>query len=60
VVAETRKEALCRTTVATGQVEVSPDPSLLPRLRRPIAAAGLLLLLAALGAEVWRHARPPA
>jgi hypothetical protein len=62
VVAESLDGPLARTTVATAAVEVAPDPSLLPRIRTPLAILGLVLLATALGAEVWlraRDRRPP-
>jgi len=55
LVAEAEDGPLARTTVATAAVEVARDPSLLPRLRTPIAVLGILLLATALGVEVWRR-----
>lgn len=57
VVAESLDGPLARTTVATAAVEVAPDPSLLPRIRTPLAILGLALLATALGVEVWLHTR---
>ncbi|MGE5126752.1 MAG: hypothetical protein ACM3PV_10705 [Betaproteobacteria bacterium] len=57
LVAETRDGPPLRTTVAVASVEVAPDPSLLPRLRRPLLVLALLLLAWALAAEAWRARR---
>lgn len=48
-----------RAAVATGVVEILPDPALLPRLRLPLAVAGAVLLGFSLWAE-WRRRRAPA
>lgn len=45
-----------RAAVATGVVEILPDPALLPRLRVPLALAGSALLGFSLWAE-WRRRR---
>ena len=54
VVAEGTDGPLARTTVATALVEVTPDPALLPGLRRPLAVLAVLLLAAAVVLEVRR------
>jgi len=62
VVAETLDGPLANATVATASVTVLPDPSLLPRIRKPLAILGLVLLAIALFAEIWvfaRARRPP-
>lgn len=46
---------LARTTVATGIVEVLPDPAWMPRLRRPLLALALALLGLAIYAELRRR-----
>lgn len=51
LVAETPDGPLARTSVAAATVEVLPDPALLPGLRKPLLAAGLALVLLALGYE---------
>ena len=53
-VAETLGGALKRTSVASGAVEIEPDPAAMPLLRRPLVALALLLLAAAAGLEVAR------
>jgi hypothetical protein len=42
----------------TASVDILPDPAWMPRLRRPLAVAALLLLAAAAGLEVRRSVRP--
>jgi hypothetical protein len=60
LVAEGEDGPLARATVTTATVEVTPFPSLLPRLRVPLAVAGIVLLATALGVELLRfHFRPP-
>lgn len=54
LVAETRDGPEARTTVHPAVVEVAPDPSVLPRVRRPLLALGVLLLGAALILEIRR------
>jgi len=58
LLAEANDGGLARACVATAVVEVAPDPSLLPRLRVPLAVLGGLLLAVALGREAWRRWRP--
>jgi hypothetical protein len=48
------------TAVATTVVHVAGDPAWLPRVRRPLAAAAFLLLVAAVTVEVVRALRPAA
>jgi hypothetical protein len=57
VVAETPDGPLARTAVAAASVEIAPDPSVLPRVRWVVLAAGLALLAAAAVAE-WRRVYP--
>jgi hypothetical protein len=57
VVAETADGPLARTAVAGTNVEVAPDPSVLPRVRWVVLVAGVALLAAAAVAE-WRRAYP--
>jgi hypothetical protein len=52
LVAETLDGPLARTSVAAATVEVLPDAALLPRLRIPLLAGGLALLVLALGYEL--------
>jgi hypothetical protein len=60
LVAEAEDGPLARATVTTATVDVAPFPSLLPRLRVPLAVAGIVLLATALGVELLRfHLRPP-
>jgi len=56
VLVEMPAGALARTAVATAVVEISPDPSLLPRLRLPLLGLGLALLALAAVVE-WRQKR---
>ncbi len=64
LVAETLDGALARTAVAAATVELLPDPALLPRLRLPLLALGMVLLALALGYEARTRLRartaPPA
>jgi len=66
VVAEPLDGPLARASVASATVDVAPDPSLLPRLHRPLLATGVLLLALAALAEVrarrmaLRASAPPA
>ena len=55
-VAETLDGDLAHAAVATTLVHVGPDPALMPRLRKPLAALAVLLLLAAAFIE-WRSRR---
>jgi hypothetical protein len=57
LVAESLDGPLARTTVLVASVEVAPDPSMLPRWRRAVLAAGALLVAFALGFEVLRALR---
>jgi hypothetical protein len=57
LVAESLDGPLARTTVVTAPVEVVPDPSLLPRWRTAVLAAGVLLVVLALGFEGFRALR---
>jgi hypothetical protein len=54
LVAETLDGSVARTAVLAVPVEVAADPSLVPRLRAPLLALGLVLLAAALGFEARR------
>jgi hypothetical protein len=54
VVAETPDGPLARTAVAAAEVQIAPDPSVLPRVRGLVLAAGLVLLVLAAVAE-WRR-----
>ncbi len=56
VVARTTDGGMERAAVATGVVEILPDPALLPRLRVPLAVSGSALLGFSLWAE-WRRRR---
>jgi hypothetical protein len=56
VVAETVGGEVVRTTVATAAVDVSADPSILPRYRGTVLALALVLLGLAAVAEVRRRA----
>jgi hypothetical protein len=61
VLAETDDGPEHRTAVATGTVDVAPDPARLPHLRRLLAAVALLLVLVAGLAEArraWRRREP--
>jgi hypothetical protein len=49
--------ALERAAVATGAVEVLPDPALLPKLRRPLLVLGAVLVAAALALELLERRR---
>jgi hypothetical protein len=57
LVAEALDGPLARAAVLAVPVAVAPDPSLLPRLRVPVLALGLLLVAIALGFEGWRRLR---
>ena len=57
VVAEAVDGPEARTAVATGIVRVLPDPAVLPRVRKPMLALALLLLLAAVALEARRLLR---
>jgi hypothetical protein len=57
LVAEAADGPLARTTVATAVVVVAPVPDLLPRLRGPLLALGLVLLTVAIAFEVRRWRR---
>jgi hypothetical protein len=57
LVAEALDGPLARVAVRAVPVGVAPDPSLLPRLRVPVLALGLLLVAIALGLEGWRRLR---
>jgi len=57
VLAETVGEELASASAATAVVDVEPDPAWLPRLRRPLAAAAVALLVAALYVELRRKRR---
>jgi hypothetical protein len=57
LVAETLDGPVARTAVLAAPVEIAADPSLLPRLRAPLLALGLVLLVAALGFELRRSLR---
>lgn len=54
VVAEATDGDLARATVATGVVEIRPDPAWLPHLRRPLLLLAVILLTGALLVE-WRQ-----
>lgn len=54
LVAATLDGPLERTSVATGAVEIAPDPAWTPRLRRPLALLALLLLAAVIVFEGLR------
>lgn len=54
VVAETVDGELARTTVATGVVEIAPDPAWMPRLNTPLLVLALVLLALAAAIEVGR------
>lgn len=53
VVAATETDGVASTAVAETSVELVPHEPVLPRARPVLAAAGALLLAAAVGAEVW-------
>jgi hypothetical protein len=57
LLAESTDEGLARTAVARVPVEITAFPSLLPRIRVAVLAAGLLLVGVALGFEGWRRFR---
>jgi len=57
VLAETVGEEMASASAATAVVDVQPDPARLPRLRRPLAAAAVALLVAALYMELRRKRR---
>lgn len=57
LLAETEVEGLARASAATAVVRVGPDPALLPRLRGPLVAVMLLLLVAAAYFELRRWRR---
>lgn len=57
LVAESLDGPLARTSVAAATVDVAPDPAWLPRLRMPVLATGLGLVLLALGYEVRTRLR---
>ena len=57
VVAETVEGPEARTTVATGMVRILPDPAVLPRIRKPILALALALILASVVVEARRLLR---
>jgi hypothetical protein len=62
VLAEAVDGELNRTTAATGEVEVAPDPARLPALRRPLGALAAALIALAGAAELrraWQRRRPP-
>jgi hypothetical protein len=54
LIAETTGDALARAAVLAVPVEVAPDPSVLRRIRTPVLALGVLLVLVALGVELRR------
>jgi uncharacterized RDD family membrane protein YckC len=54
LVAEVLDGPIARTAVVVVPVEIAVDPSLLPRLRPPLLALGLVLLLVAIGFEAQR------
>jgi hypothetical protein len=54
LVAEVLDGPIARTAVLVVPVEIAVDPSLLPRLRPPLLALGLVLLLVAIGFEAQR------
>lgn len=54
LVAESREAGLLRTSVAVARVEVAPDESLLPRLRKPLLFLALVMLAVVIGAEIQR------
>ena len=56
VVAETLDGDLAHAAVTTTLVNVEGDPALMPKLRKWIAGAAILLLLAA-GVAEWRRRR---
>ena len=58
VIAEAADGPEARTTVATATARVLSDPAVLPRIRTPLVAAALLLLLASLGVELRHYLRP--
>jgi hypothetical protein len=53
-IVETTDGPLASTAVAAAVVEISPDPAWMPRLRKPLLAAGILLLSLATWAEARR------
>ncbi len=57
LVAEALDGPVARAAVLAVPVEITPDPSLLPRVRTPVLVLGLLLVAIALGAEGWRRLR---
>lgn len=59
VVASPVDGALEQTNLAVASIEIAGDPAVLPRIRLPLAAAGIALLLAALAVESgrWWRAR---
>jgi hypothetical protein len=60
VVASPVDGALEQTTVAVASIEIAGDPAVLPRVRIPLAAGGVALLVAALAVESrrwWRTRR---
>jgi len=57
LVAETPDGPLARTAVAVAAVDVSPDASRVAALRPFVLAAGLMLLVVAVGYEAWRRRR---
>ena len=57
LVAETTEGPVARTTVTPVAIEIVAFPSLLPGLRPAVLAAGLLLLVVALGYEGWMRLR---
>lgn len=60
LVAEALDGPLARTSVATSTVEILPDGAVLPRLRLPLLASALILLVASVATARRRGARAPA
>ena len=58
VIAEAEDGPEARTTAATATARILPDPGVLPRIRLPMVALALLLLMASLAVEVRRWLRP--
>jgi len=60
VIARDDTGPLLRTAIAAGAAQLSADPALLPRLRRPLVGVALLLLAFAVAAEIRRRRTPAA
>ncbi|MFI5184390.1 MAG: hypothetical protein ACHQNV_08330 [Vicinamibacteria bacterium] len=55
VIAESTDGPVASTAVGTGIALISPDPAWMPRLRKPILAAAIVLLVLTAGLEAWRR-----